>query len=231
MSQRQTVFFTSVDPMNKEHKDPNNIDLEAPRLSWYKQKRWEISQETVYRVDIKFAQQKGFKFYPIRSNAVILNVTFPAYCISKAIVIKSQETMYQKVYVSPRPPPKISYKDNWMCELDSGVAGSSKDTQRIQPKTQLSSTERPVCGQESTTEIEKRTEFDHDTLSQEKHDEVTDSTSTGRPVCGTESTKRCVLTLKHVEEDQTGTVRPVLVDQKEEHEIDFRVPQDCHMQL
>ena len=79
---------------------------------------------------------------------------------------------------------KFSYKDNWMCELDSDVAGSSKDTQRIQPKPQLSRTERPVCGQESTTEIEKRTEFDHDTLSQEKHDEVTDSTSTGRPVCG-----------------------------------------------
>ena len=33
LSKRQTVFFTSVDPMNKEHKDPNNIDLEAPRLA------------------------------------------------------------------------------------------------------------------------------------------------------------------------------------------------------
>ena len=32
LSKRQTVFFTSVDPINKEHKDPNNIDLEAPRL-------------------------------------------------------------------------------------------------------------------------------------------------------------------------------------------------------
>ena len=40
---------------------------------------------------------------------------------------------------------------------------------------------------------------------------------------GQESTKRCVLTPKHVEEDQTGTERPVLVDQKEEHKIDFRV--------
>ena len=37
------------------------------------------------------------------------------------------------------------------------------------------------------------------------------------------STKRCVLTTKHVEEDQTGTERPVLVDQKEEHKIEFRV--------
>ena len=38
LSKRQTVFFTSVVPMNKEHKYPNNIDLEAPRLAWYKQK-------------------------------------------------------------------------------------------------------------------------------------------------------------------------------------------------
>ena len=72
--------------------------------------------------------------------------------------MKSEEIINQKVSVSPRPPPKISYNDNWMNELDSKVAGSSKDTQRIQPKpkTQLSRTERPVGGQESTKEIEKR---------------------------------------------------------------------------
>ena len=33
---------------------------------------------------------------------------------------------------------------------------------------------------------------------------------------------------KYVEEDQTGTGRPVLVDQKEEHEIDFRIPGLSH---
>ena len=33
---------------------------------------------------------------------------------------------------------------------------------------------------------------------------------------------------KHVEEDQTGTERPVLVDHKEEHEIDFGVPGLSH---
>ena len=37
-----------------------------------------------------------------------------------------------------------------------------------------------------------------------------------------------MLTPKHVEEDQTGTERPVLVDQKEEHKIDFRVPGLSH---
>ena len=33
---------------------------------------------------------------------------------------------------------------------------------------------------------------------------------------------------KHVEEDRTGTERPVLVDHKEEHEINFRVPGLSH---
>ena len=32
-----------------------------------------------------------------------------------------------------------------------------------------------------------------------------------------------MLTRRHVENDQTGTVRPVTVDQEEEHKIDFRV--------
>ena len=45
---------------------------------------------------------------------------------------------------------------------------------------------------------------------------------------GHESTKRCVLTPRHVENDQTSTVKPVTVDQKEEHEIDFRVPGLSH---
>ena len=90
------------------------LDLTKPRLASYKQK----------------------------SSAVILYDTIPANCISKAIVMKSEEIIYQKVFVSPRPPPTISYKDNWTCNLDSGVASSSKDIQRIEPKpkTQLSST-------------------------------------------------------------------------------------------
>ena len=46
--------------------------------------------------------------------------------------------------------------------------------------------------------------------------------------CGHESTERCVLTPKHVEEDQTGTERPVTVNRKEEHKIDFRIPGLSH---
>ena len=32
LSKRQTILFTSVDPMNKEHKDVDTIDLGAPRV-------------------------------------------------------------------------------------------------------------------------------------------------------------------------------------------------------
>ena len=46
----------------------------------------------------------------------------------------SGEIVYEKVHVSPRPPPKISFKDDWMKELGSEVAGGSEDSQRIQPK-------------------------------------------------------------------------------------------------
>ena len=146
--------------MNKEHKDPNNIDLEAPHLAWYKQKKWEIHQDTVYWVDIKLAQQKGFKFSQTRCNAIILYDTLPAYCIPKALMFETGEIIYEKVYASPRLPPKISLKHDWMKELGSEVAGGNEDSQQTQPKskTQLSSTVRPVSEQPPgllTKEIEK----------------------------------------------------------------------------
>ena len=130
----------------------------------------------MYWVDRQLAQRKGLKFYQTRSNVVILYDTLPACCISKVVEMESGEILYEKVYVSPRPPLTISYKDNLMKELDSEVAGSSKDTQRIQPKpkTKLSRTVRPVGGQESSNEIEKSTLFYHENV---KH-----STRTVRPV-------------------------------------------------
>ena len=55
---------------------------------------------------------------------------------------------------------RFSFKDNWMKELGSEVAGGSENFQQIQPKskTQLSSTERLVSEQPPgllTKEIEK----------------------------------------------------------------------------
>ena len=120
--------------MNKDHRDPQELDLTKPRLASCKQK-WKRHQDTVYWVDIQFAQRKGLKFCQTRCNAIILYDTLPAYCVSKATVMKSEEITHQKVFVSPRPPPTISYKDTWMKELGSEVAGGSEDSQQIQPRS------------------------------------------------------------------------------------------------
>ena len=44
---RQTVFFTAVNPMQKNHQDKKEVDLTKPRLASYKQ-RWKVHQDTVY---------------------------------------------------------------------------------------------------------------------------------------------------------------------------------------
>ena len=61
MSKRHAVFFLSVDPVNKEHKDSETVDLKAPRLAQYLQTTWKKHQNIVYWVDIRLAQRKGLK--------------------------------------------------------------------------------------------------------------------------------------------------------------------------
>ena len=113
LSKRQMVFFTCVDPMEKEHKDPYKLDLTAPRLAWHKQKTWKRHQDTVYWVDIQLAQRKGLKFYHTRSNTIILCDTLPASLYPEGYHDEIWRCHIREVYASPRPPPKISFKDNW----------------------------------------------------------------------------------------------------------------------
>ena len=139
LSKKQTVFFTSVDPMNKERRDPNKIDLEAPRLARYMHKAWKKHQNTVYWVDIRLAQKKGLKFCQTRSKAIILYNTLPAYCLPKVIMMETGEIINEIVYESPRPPPKISFKDNWMKELVQKLLEEVKTPNKPnqKPKIQL----------------------------------------------------------------------------------------------
>ena len=53
--------------------------------------------------------------------------------------------------MSLRSPPKISYTDNWMCDMHSDIAGSSKDTQRIEPKPQ-----KPNCQERGVPYVERK---------------------------------------------------------------------------
>ena len=119
LNNRQTVFFLLVDPMDKNHKDPDTIDLSVPRHAQYMHKAWKRHQNAVFWVDINLAMKKGLKFYQTRSNAIILHETLPAYCIPKVVRMETGEVINEKVYMSPRPPPKISLKHDWKRELGS----------------------------------------------------------------------------------------------------------------
>ena len=126
LCKRQTVFFLPVDPTDKNHKDPDVIDLSVPRRAQYLHKAWKRHQDAVNWVDINLALEKGLKFYQTRSNTIILQETLPAYCIPKVVRMETGEVIFQKVYMSPRPPPKISLKHKWKRELGSEPAQRSE---------------------------------------------------------------------------------------------------------
>ena len=181
--------------------------MTQPRHALSKQK-WKRHQDTVYGVDIKLAQRKGLKFYQTRSNAIILYDTLPAYCIPKVVRMETGEVIYEKVYASPRPPPKISLKHDWMKELGSEVVrqpegevvrqAKSSQPSQPNPNPDHDRTGRPVVcpqrGAPRSQEIETRSSREE----AENHDR------TGRPVvCRDTSHERSMLN---------------------EVDIDFRIP-------
>ena len=60
-------------------------------------------------------------------------------------MMETGEIKNEKVYMSPRMPPKISFKDNWMKELGSEVAGGSEDSQLTQPKIEKNCKNGETC--------------------------------------------------------------------------------------
>ena len=115
LSRRQTVFFLPTDPRDETHKDPEHIDFSVPRLARYVHSAWKRHQDAVFCVDIDLAIREGLTFYQTRSNAIILQGTLPAYCIPKVERLKTGGVLYERRYLSPRPPPKVSLKHdhNW----------------------------------------------------------------------------------------------------------------------
>ena len=177
------MFFLPVDPRKEDHKDPEYIDYSAPRLARYVQNAWKRHQDTVFWVDINLALKNGLKYYPTRSNAIILHETLPAYCIPKVVRMETGVLIYEKVYASPRPPPKISLKHDWMKELGSEVARQpdgevvqqSKSSQSSQPypNPDHDRTEKPVvCPQRGARELSRSQEIETRSFHEEavKHD-------------------------------------------------------------
>ena len=95
---------------------------------------WKRHQDAVFWVDIDLAIKEGLTFYQTRSNAIILQGALPAYCIPKVERLKTGEVLYERPYLSPRPPPKISLRHdhnwtrgniNWVIQLNNSQSVNS----------------------------------------------------------------------------------------------------------
>ena len=114
---------------------------------------------------MNLAIEKGLKFCQTRSNAIILQETLPAYCIPKVVRMEIGEVIFEKLYMSPRPPPKISLKHERNGELGSEhaqrseVGQLSRSFQSNQPilNPNRERTERPVI---ETSVIQARSSED-----------------------------------------------------------------------
>ena len=130
-SKRQTVFFLPIHPRDKGHQDPAQIDLNEPRRAQYLHSAWKKHQDAVFWVDINLPIRKGLTFYQTRSNAIILQGTVPAYCIPKVVRLKAGDVLYEKSYMSPRPPPKISLRHDHDWTRGNDQLGSTVEQQPV----------------------------------------------------------------------------------------------------
>ena len=112
---------------------PEYIDFSAPRLARYMHSAWKRHQDAVFWVDIDLAIKEGLKFYQTRSNAIFLQRTLPAHCIVKVERLKTGEKLYERQYLSPRPPPKISLKHdlNWTQRNDQGSTVEHQPVEKL----------------------------------------------------------------------------------------------------
>ena len=220
-SKRQTVYFLRIDPRDKGHQDPAKIDFNEPRRAQYLHSAWKKHQDAVYWVDIDLAIRKGLTFYQTRSNAIILQRTLPAYCIPKVVRLKTGEVLYEKSYMSPRPPPKISLRHDHDWTRGNDELGSTVEQQPEGKVVRQSSGEvqhatfsqvtqpipKPICdrsGQPDSTEdvFVVKGETSHSKEIDEKgfHGELCSSDRSGKPDNLSENTR--------VEQTHDGSGQP-----------------------
>ena len=201
-SRRQTVFFLPIDPRDKVHQDLAHIDFSVPRRARYVHSAWKKHQDAVFWVDINLAIKEGLTFYQTRSNAIIFQGTLPAYCIPKVVRLKTGEVLYEKSYLSPRPPPKISLRHDHDWTRGNDELGSTVEQQPVGKLVQQSCGEvqhetfsqpiqpkpKPICdrsGKLENTEyvfvVKGETSRSHEIDENGLHEELCASDRSGQP--------------------------------------------------
>ena len=104
-------------------------------------------------VNIDLAIREGFTFYQTRSNAIILQRTLPAHFIFQVERLKTGEKLYERQYLSPRPPPKISLKHDLNWFKGNHQSGSTVEHQPVGKLVQQSLGETLLAGSSKPTQF------------------------------------------------------------------------------
>ena len=141
--------------------------MSVPCRAQYLHNAWKRHQDAVFWVDINLAIRKGLTFYQTRSNAIILQGILPAYCIPKVVRLKTGKVQYEKAYMTPRPPPKISLRHDWTKELGTEVARQpegevARQAKFFQPTQPTPNPIRERSGDLITCKMEEHVPFSRD---------------------------------------------------------------------
>ena len=74
--------------------------------------------ESVPRCNMLDQSDEGLEFWQTRSNSIIIYDPVPANSVEKVANTQTKEILYQKVSLSPRPPPKITLNDTWQVQRE-----------------------------------------------------------------------------------------------------------------
>ena len=243
-SRRQTVFFLPIDPRDKDHEDPEHIDFSVPRRAQHLHSAWKKHQDAVFWVDIDFAIRKGLTFYQTRSNAIILQGTLPAYCIPKVVRLKTGEVLYEKSYMSPRPPPKISLRHDHDWTRGNDEVGSTVEQQPVGKLVQQSCGEvqraafsqltqprpKPICDRSGKPDsmqdvfvVKGETSRSHEIDEKGLHEELVSSDRSGKPDNLSENTR--------VKQGHDGTGRPVERNSSRAHTVKEQHAHEVHREI
>ena len=120
-SKRQTVFFLLVDSRDKRSQGSlwNWLNECTTSCTIFAQ----CMEETSFFCDSKRIN--------ILSDSIECNHPsriLPAYCVPKVVGWKTGEVIYEKVYMSLRPPSEISLKHDWKRELGPSTCSTTRKT-------------------------------------------------------------------------------------------------------
>ena len=114
----------------KKHKDPEKIDLEAPRLARYMHTAWKKHQNTVYWVDNYTCSKERIKsFIKLDRTPSFFTVHSQAYCIPRVVqMVNWRNNIRKSKWITSTASE--DYFEKW---LDEGIGFRSCSTNRRQP--------------------------------------------------------------------------------------------------